>query len=217
MCGITLAIKLSHHKPTLSAIDIFSVKSIYLRFILILLATIGSIVIYLFQKAVPKIKKGLFLSSSFFQLVPGFIRTLIRHILLFITKRFQTGSNLFHRTRLPRIVFKLPHFHFRIRTNPSSRQLQMKVPRLRPLFFRWIPSWFFSFSLGIILTLILVFIPYNLYLFVKYLPHPRLLTQRFIPVTTQIFDRSGNLLYEIHGDEDRTPIPLTESLPIIIV
>ncbi|HCS78804.1 TPA: penicillin-binding protein [Patescibacteria group bacterium] len=202
--------KLSRKKSAFPSIDIFTVKSIYLRFILILLAAIGSIVIYLFQKAVPGIKRWLRSGSILFPQLPDFILKLVQQILLLVAKSFRTFVSLFRRIHLPQISFKLPHFHLRIRTDPSSRQLQVKVPRLRPLFFRWVPSWLLSFSLGVIITLLLVFIPYNLYLFVKYLPHPRLLTQRFIPVTTQIFDRSGNLLYEIHGDEDRTPIPLTE-------
>ncbi|HCM37183.1 MAG: Penicillin-binding protein [Candidatus Gottesmanbacteria bacterium GW2011_GWB1_43_11] len=72
------------------------------------------------------------------------------------------------------------------------------------------PPLILGMVIGALVTLIFVFIPYNFYLYIKLLPNPRLLSQRVIPVTTQIFDRSGNLLYEIHGDEDRKPVPLVQ-------
>lgn len=47
----------------------------------------------------------------------------------------------------------------------------------------------------------------------KDLPSPRRLTNsENFAVSTQIFDRNGELLYEIYGDENRTPIEL-DSLP----
>lgn len=44
------------------------------------------------------------------------------------------------------------------------------------------------------------------------LPSPRKLSSGDFPVSTQIFDRNGNLLYEVYADEHRTPIDL-ETLP----
>lgn len=69
--------------------------------------------------------------------------------------------------------------------------------------------------LGSLFTFMFIFIPYYIYIFIKFLPHPRLLSQRVIPVTTQIFDRHGTLLYEIHGDEDRKPIQLADTPKVV--
>lgn len=49
------------------------------------------------------------------------------------------------------------------------------------------------------------------YSLVKSLPSPESLTQRAIVESTKIYDRTGKvLLYEIHGEEKRTIIPLSE-------
>ncbi len=51
-------------------------------------------------------------------------------------------------------------------------------------------------------------------LLMKDLPSPRRLTNNEnYPVSTQIFDRNGTLLYEIYADENRTPISLSELPP----
>lgn len=75
-----------------------------------------------------------------------------------------------------------------------------------------LPTKYIWFCFGLIFSAFVIFVPYNIYLFLSNLPNPELLNRRFIPVTTQIFDRNGTILYEIHGDEDRKPIEL-ETLP----
>lgn len=63
-------------------------------------------------------------------------------------------------------------------------------------------------SVSVLITLIIVFI-----LFIKDLPSPtKLRSAENLAVSTQIFDRNGQLLYEIFADENRTPIEL-EHLP----
>lgn len=53
--------------------------------------------------------------------------------------------------------------------------------------------------------------------FVKDLPSPRRLTsQENFAVSTQIFDRNGQLLYEIYADENRIPINI-EDLPLHVL
>ncbi len=78
-----------------------------------------------------------------------------------------------------------------------------------------IPKTVIGFSFGVLATLILIFVPYNLYLFLKLLPNPHALSVRTIPVTTQIFDRNGNILYEIYQNEDRKPIQFAD-IPDIV-
>ena len=44
------------------------------------------------------------------------------------------------------------------------------------------------------------------------LPTPGKIATRYVPQSTQIYDRNGKLLYEIHGSQNRTVIPL-ENIP----
>ena len=48
-----------------------------------------------------------------------------------------------------------------------------------------------------------------IYLF-KDIPSPTNLSKGFFPVSTQIYDRNGQLLYEIYGQQNRTPIKLAD-------
>lgn len=71
-----------------------------------------------------------------------------------------------------------------------------------------------SFMLGVVLTVVFVFVPYNTWLFLTSLPNPQLLTQRDLEVSTKILDRNGQLLYEIYVDQNRTPVKL-EDIPLV--
>lgn len=51
---------------------------------------------------------------------------------------------------------------------------------------------------------------YQSYLFIHSLPDPRLIGTVNYPVSTQIYDRNGKLLYEIFRDESRTPVTLSQ-------
>jgi len=50
---------------------------------------------------------------------------------------------------------------------------------------------------------------------IEALPDPKYLTSRDIAVTTKIYDRNSQLLYEIYRDTNRTPIPLSD-IPKIV-
>ncbi|MBI4067238.1 PBP1A family penicillin-binding protein [Candidatus Gottesmanbacteria bacterium] len=113
----------------------------------------------------------------------------------------------------PKFQFpQLPSLHL-----PRPRLPKVNIPHLRinfpprphiilPPFFTKIQY----FTLGILATIIFLFIPYNLYTFLSHLPTPDNLSLREIPVTTKIYDRSGKLLYEIYADQNRTPLDLKE-------
>lgn len=52
--------------------------------------------------------------------------------------------------------------------------------------------------------------------FAKDLPNPNSVSERFIPESTKIFDRTGtHLLYEVHGEEKRTVIPF-QDMPDVV-
>ncbi|MCL4360301.1 transglycosylase domain-containing protein [Patescibacteria group bacterium] len=98
------------------------------------------------------------------------------------------------------------------------RQLSERLRRIR-LFYRRkktqqrpvnLPDELKWFAIGILATTLFVVIPFTGYTWIASLPNPHLLTQRDIEVTTKIFDRNGNLLYEIYADQNRTPLPLAE-------
>lgn len=72
-----------------------------------------------------------------------------------------------------------------------------------------------AFTVGVVLTLLFIFIPYNAWLFLKSLPNPQLLTQRDLEVSTKILDRNGQLLYELYVDQNRTPVKL-EDIPLVV-
>lgn len=46
--------------------------------------------------------------------------------------------------------------------------------------------------------------------FLENLPNPNFLTQQDSPTTTKIYDRNGNLLYEIYEEQNRTPIKISD-------
>lgn len=64
------------------------------------------------------------------------------------------------------------------------------------------------FTLGILFTILILFIPYLFYQWLMMLPNPQLLARRDLEVSTKIFDRNGVQLYEIYADQNRTPLAL---------
>ncbi len=67
-----------------------------------------------------------------------------------------------------------------------------------------------SFFLGMLITIVCVFLPYITYQWLRSLPNPTMLSRRDLEVSTKILDRNGALLYEIYADQNRTPIPLAQ-------
>jgi 1A family penicillin-binding protein len=68
---------------------------------------------------------------------------------------------------------------------------------------------FFTFCLAGLIVLVAAAV-YLFYLY-KTLPNPSSIGERIVNQSTKIYDRTGqNLLYEIHGEERRTVIPLQE-------
>jgi len=90
-------------------------------------------------------------------------------------------------------------------------KLKIKLPRLP----HFVSLKFKFFSLGVAITLGLVFI-YQSYIFVKNLPSPTNIGKINYSLTSHIYDRNGNLLYEIYRDQNRTPIKLSD-LPDYVI
>lgn len=67
-----------------------------------------------------------------------------------------------------------------------------------------------SFFLGVVATILFVFLPYMAYSWLSSLPNPQLLTRRDLEVSTKIYDRNGVLLFEVYNDQNRTPLALKD-------
>jgi len=96
------------------------------------------------------------------------------------------------------------------------KKFRLPVPRIhlnRRIRLLLLKSKFFLLGL---LTFALLFIFFQLNSFIQSLPNPELLTTAPFKATTKIFDRKGKLLYEIYGDENRTPVKLKE-IPASII
>lgn len=76
----------------------------------------------------------------------------------------------------------------------ASRKSRKKMPR-------W--AWAF-WALPVLLVLT------SYLLIFKDLPSPAKLAQYNIPISTKIYDRNGNLLFDIFADQNRSPVPLSE-------
>ncbi|MFH1186612.1 MAG: transglycosylase domain-containing protein [Candidatus Levyibacteriota bacterium] len=68
------------------------------------------------------------------------------------------------------------------------------------------------FFIGTIFSLIFIFVPVLLIVFLTSIPSPNELTSREIAQTTKIYDRNGILLYQIYANQNRTLVPLS-SIP----
>jgi len=64
------------------------------------------------------------------------------------------------------------------------------------------------FLIGTVTSLIFLFIPLLVFVYLQELPNPKELTLRQIPQTTKIYDRNGVLLYQIYANQNRTVVPL---------
>ncbi len=68
------------------------------------------------------------------------------------------------------------------------------------------------FFIGSFFSLVFVFIPLTVIIFLQELPSPKQLSFQQVPLTTKIFDRNNVLLYQIYANQNRTLIPLS-SIP----
>jgi penicillin-binding protein 1C len=140
------------------------------------------------------------------------LQSRIRRFLIFISHIHLPNlhTDVFHaRSTLKIPTLSHPGQAFKLPTKDLS--IHREKPRKRAGKFQGF-QWF---VIGSIVTFLLLFIPYTTYVWLKALPHPQLLSQRNIEVTTKILDRNGNILYEIYSDQNRTPLALS-SIPDVV-
>lgn len=138
-------------------------------------------------------------------------------------ERFRTFMQRIRLPKIPKIslpnlklfTVPIPKFHIRIYSFRTPTLHLPPRPKTEP---RQSPGSLYQikpFIIGVVLTIVCIFIPYNTLLFLKSLPNPRLLSERDVEVSTKILDRNGQLLYEIYFDQNRTPVKL-ESIPTVV-
>ncbi|MGI5827696.1 MAG: transglycosylase domain-containing protein [Patescibacteria group bacterium] len=101
------------------------------------------------------------------------------------------------------------------RQKQKNVKKQKKQSRTKSYSFSIEKSWLkhlgktrYTLALGFVVLLLLVFSVAS-YLFIfKDLPSPTNLTKNDFPVSTEIYDREGRLLYEIYAEQNRKPIKL---------
>ncbi len=193
---------------------IFNLFSRIIVFFLLALIALGDAV-RIFAKLI-----GTFFSKStgaLFRVVPFMYRRLVSWGRRWIASLGKPVLTLrIPKGRLPRTA--LPFLRLQIPKLPKIRFRPKPIPKKRVLFEEKKTSWQKSyrarsqvagFTAGVAATIVLFFLPYTAYQWLKNLPNPRLLTRRDLEVTTKIFDRNGILLYEIYNDQNRTIVPLS--------
>jgi len=158
------------------------------------------------------------------------ICSLFSKIKLGVNRRVQQLSQLFRiKKRKPRpkrpeaVIYKRTIWYYlKNKLSKLSKRLALlfprpkfarpKIPRLPSLRLFFIKLKYFFLGAIVVATIVGV---YQINLLVKSLPNPALLTLRDIPTTTKIYDREGQLLYEIYADENRTPVKLAQ-IPEIV-
>ncbi len=207
------------------------------------LKKIGDGVLIILKKAVKLATLALQKINYFLDLTPWVtIRLLTNWIKQLIQKETTIPESKEEDIVFPERQYQLPQIPKLVLPKlPISKilQLRLKLPKypqlpkitilhLPPIRLPQRPQWkrphislpqsfikFEYFVFGIIVSIIFIFIPYNIYTFLKHLPNPDTLALRDIPATTKIYDRKGTLLYEIYADQNRTPVKL-DQIPKVV-
>ncbi len=95
-------------------------------------------------------------------------------------------------------------------------ELRKKIRRVRHFFVSKFQAWLrWTWWQKVLSAMVAVLIIVGMVWFFHDLPSPKKLSSGEYPVSTQIFDRNGKLLYEVYADEHRTPVQLA-SLPLYV-
>jgi len=179
------------------------IKAIYYFFVSIgFIASRTSWLIIRFFKKIHKVSKALILNISLivkniFSLTVSFPGKIFKKVKSFLLKIKKRNFNL---NFTPVKVSKLSR----------AKSKKTVVVKIFPDYIQKVEYFF----LGIFFTFVFIAI-HQMYLFVVSLPSPNLIGSVNYPVSSQIYDRSGKLLYELYRDQNRTPVKL-EDLPIYI-
>lgn len=132
-----------------------------------------------------------------------------------------------HTLKLPTIKLKAPKFpkaDFRkiqtlLKTAFPEKKRPVGRPRKKIKEITLFPLPLFVkmkyFTYGFAVSLVFIFIPLLFIIFLGDLPNPKMLDIVQPQQTTRIFDRNGNLLFQIYAAQNRTTVPLS-SIPLYL-
>lgn len=126
----------------------------------------------------------------------GFVIEIVKKLGKFLRRRFRFP-------KLPRLP-RLKRIKKPLLKKPSKKKREVVIFPL-PFFVR-----FKYFFFGAVFSLVLIFIPLLILIFLQNLPNPKSITLSGIPQTTKIYDRNGVLLYQIYATQNRTIVPLSD-------
>ena len=140
-----------------------------------------------------KTKKDFVLFSKFTHVVAVFLSYLLQEfssLLRFLASIFVYPFAIMAKIKIPRRKIKRNQKNVVISSRPSFL-----------LKFKYV-------GLGTLFACVFFFIPALFFLFLSDLPKLSNLSVNYIPKTTKILDRNGNLLYEIYANQNRTVVRL---------
>jgi 1A family penicillin-binding protein len=140
----------------------------------------------------------------------------VKILYYFLLSLAYVGNIVMYIPRLPMQIFQYLRQTFsnfwkimRFNSAKISKKKRIKAIKIFPL---PIGVKIKYFILGLIFSLIFIFIPLTTLIFLQELPSPKQLSFQQAPLTTKIFDRHGVLLYQIYAAENRSLVPLS-SIP----
>ncbi len=139
----------------------------------------------------------------------------------FVGRNIKRISKNIKKIKLPQFSFSLPKIklpNLRINLPKRKRRIKVDKPKNVNIFPGSIPHLikFKYFIFGSIFSLIFIFIPFLVLIFLQNLPNPRILALRDISQTTKIYDRNKTLLYQMYANQNRTLVPLI-SIPKTLI
>lgn len=95
---------------------------------------------------------------------------------------------------------------------PHEHRSPARKRKIRPVVIYPLPLRikFKYFFIGTVFSFLFLFFPLITLAFLQELPNPQELSLRAMPQTTKIYDRNGNLLYEIYASQNRTVVHLSD-------
>lgn len=111
----------------------------------------------------------------------------------------------------PKLELKLSIPKFKLNLPKRKKRIKVEKPKNVAIFPGSIPNLFKLkyFLFGAVFSLLLIYVPLLILIFLQNLPNPKLLSFRDIAQTTKIYDRNGILLYQIYANQNRTLVPLS--------
>ncbi|MEK7558845.1 MAG: transglycosylase domain-containing protein, partial [Patescibacteria group bacterium] len=159
------------------------ITSIIAIFIVKLLIFIGDIVLYLVR--------------LFFYFLP---RIIFGWLISFLLKTLEKTKKGF--SSLTNFRINLP------KKTPKVKRKKVKKIKIFPFSTFWIKVRYFI--LGFIFSAIFIFTPLLFLIFIQDLPSPHTLALADSALTTKIYDRNGELLYQIYANQNRTFVPISD-------